>query len=725
MKKFLCLFIFIFSVSSYSVIFNEYDVKNINSIKTMESQVAEPFYIPKDNELINGNEIYPIIKKVSEKMDANIYRSCLKVNKDGDYEEVKYLLVNNYETSILDAVKIDKGDKLVELTGDRFYSTDKTHDKKQIGLIRDFGKNDNISIYEFNKLYKNYPVSGLYYVEIDGNFDEFIKLLCDEINLSIGTKLNVTDFDVEKSDNSEIVLKTNNIMLKIAMYIVLFMTIMLISFIIFYSSKKISIFMLHGTGVLKTWSELFQKNINKYYMISTLILIGYSIIKKLPIEFIINMVVRQGIYYIVLSMILYMPYIIIIRKSMKLSLNNKTNTKSLIIINSIFKLTLILFLVKSSIFIVNDWDDLNKKMESLNNWEKSKNYGVVYPVLVGDDDVANPRTEIDAVEKLYSLLNKKGSLFINSRAYEDMRNKSNFEDVYESIIVNPNYLDEFPIYDIENKKVSISEDEVNWILLVSEKYKSEIDKITEYIRLTREASYDYEITQFTGKKYDNLISQEIKIIWIKDNQEIFSFNSEVNKDNNNMVEGKIIEVVTEKNSYPIDKFGILGGGNRDPIKIKLENYDTEETYNSLLPYFNEWKISDNYTTIINSNELVLSQIENLKSQIKMMIVKFIVVLIAFLVIIIQNITLIFNHLNRRIIIRRLFGMNFYSRYREVLIILMITWFFQIIIAKVIFVRLSIIINLILIILFMIEIIFMYIQVSLLEKKNIVKVLKGE
>lgn len=65
---------------------------------------------------------------------------------------------------------------------------------------------------------------------------------------------------------------------------------------------------------------------------------------------------------------------------------------------------------------------------------------------------------------------------------------------------------------------------------------------------------------------NHLRNRKIDIIWIKNNQEIFSFNPDVYKSDNNKIRDEIIEVMTEKNSFVGERDLILGGGAKDPLK---------------------------------------------------------------------------------------------------------------------------------------------------------------
>ncbi|MCR1934318.1 hypothetical protein ACQX0N_08200 [Clostridium tepidum] len=101
--------------------------------------------------------------------------------------------------------------------------------------------------------------------------------------------------------------------------------------------------------------------------------------------------------------------------------------------------------------------------------------------------------------------------------YTDLSLKSNnkLHLTNMSALVNPNYLKENAVYDTNGKKISISEQNNNWILLFPIKYKK----------------YENSIRKF-HKNWINAsgVNRKIQIIWTKSNQKLFSCNFMVNPD---------------------------------------------------------------------------------------------------------------------------------------------------------------------------------------------------
>lgn len=725
MKKILVLFLFIFSVFLYTVNFSQYDSEKANELNNLESTIASPFSIPNNGVLSSGKEMYQIIKKVSNEMNVNIYRTCTRANKNGEFEYVKYILINNKSTNFFKSIDIDNFSRISNLEGDKFYSTENTKSKNQIGLIKDFGNNDKMSIYDFSKLYENFPVAGTYSVELsDGiSMSDFLSNLSTEINKSLSTNLKQIDLMVEETD--EIQNKEANFLFQLCTFMSAIISVLLIIFIIFNNSKQISIYKLHGIKDKSIWNNLFQKYINVSCFLFILFSVLISLFFGLPRDFISIVLFKQILYFMLFSIISFVFYMYMSRCNININLKNKNSDIIIGIFNYTFKIVVVFILVTNCISLISNINTLNYKLENLKNWNKVKDYGAIYPVLVGNDGLEKSETEINATEKLYNLLNKKGSIYIKSNLYEDDREKETDFDGYFTLVVNPNYLEKFPIYNINNKKINISENDTNWIVLVPEKYKYKKDKIIKYITDSRKSIYDFEIENFTGKKYDSILSQKIKLIWTKNDQDIFSFNPDVKKQNNNILKNEIIEVMTEKNSYPNEKYGIWGGGNTDPLKIKLEDNNAEKTYKSLLPYLNKWSLSDNYTTLINSNELILNYIHTLKYNIKNILTQIIVMIIVFAIIIFQNSMIMFQILKKKIIVKSIHGAGFLKIYGNILLILASTWIIQLAIEYLLSKSIKFNVMLIYIAFFIIEFLFTFLSISILKIKNKINILKGE
>jgi hypothetical protein len=120
---------------------------------------------------------------------------------------------------------------------------------------------------------------------------------------------------------------------------------------------------------------------------------------------------------------------------------------------------------------------------------------------------------------LYKKLNAKGAIVAEFVMYttESKDLNSNVEFYKLPGTINSNYLKKFPIYDYKERRISISEKNKNWILLIPYKFKNKEKEIEQYYQSWKDKDTDK----------NNKVG-ELEIIWIKSNQEYFSYNVNVN-----------------------------------------------------------------------------------------------------------------------------------------------------------------------------------------------------
>ena len=318
-------------------------------------------------------------------------------------------------------------------------------------------------------------------------------------------------------------------------------------------------------------------------------------------------------------------------------------------------------------------------------------------------------------KELYSDLNRKGSILADfsnfTVSYQSVNPVQSDREFENYVIANPNYLRFSSIYDIEGSKVNISEEEKARILLVPEKYKFQEDEIRGYFKFICSAYSEKWI----------IPNQEIKIIWIKDGQEFFSYNMEVNPDESNKVKDPIVRILTEKNA-PLPEYDEVIGYSGNPLKIpKDHSYSLTELINEKL---NGIGSGDYKYTIAPSNEQMATKIKEIKNIISYSFIAIGIMLIGIIIIMIQNIYNYCEQYKRNIVIRSFHGYKYFDKYFEYYSLLIlsqsITLIFSLIIIK-INVK-----DIIVILIFssLIETILSYFMFKTIEKRNMSNKIKG-
>lgn len=168
------------------------------------------------------------------------------------------------------------------------------------------------------------------------------------------------------------------------------------------------------------------------------------------------------------------------------------------------------------------------------------------------------------------------------------------------------------------------------------------------------------------------------MIWIKNNQEIFSFNPDVYKSNHNKIKDEIIEVMTENNSLVGERDTILGGAN-DPLKIKLVKRDAGLTYKTLEPELKRLGLDDNLRYLVTVDQYILKDIYDMRQTIKMLFMVTSGLIVGILFLVTQNIIVYFNKNQQKIVVHRLFGVSFFRTYRGYMWLFVLMWVVQLLI----------------------------------------------
>jgi hypothetical protein len=172
--------------------------------------------------------------------------------------------------------------------------------------------------------------------------------------------------------------------------------------------------------------------------------------------------------------------------------------------------------------------------------------------------------------------------------------------------------------------------------------------------------------------------QGISIIWMQDNQAVFSFNPLVYPDHGNNIVDPFIQVMTSANSLGIDRANMLSGGGGTAMKIRLLGGDTVRTLQDLLPTLKRLKLDDNLPYLVTMDEYVSQQIAALDNGIRSVAIAGIALVVGLLVLAVQSLSILFERYSRRITVRRLFGAGFMRTYREPLLIFAAVWSFQLV-----------------------------------------------
>lgn len=740
MKKLVVFFLVLASVFSFFLAYNQTDKEELEKLEKVEEVIAKQFVIPSNSILADPDEFYPLLFETAKKYKVNIFRKNINYNEDEKVIIQKYVLLTG-RTVFFNNFRIKSGRILSESNtqnGKEFISTVNTGDKNQIGVVRDFGDNDLITIKPLKISYEYLPVEGQYFVEVPNEkaFNVFIKGFTNKLNMYYAKygkiSFSPSDFKNNYNDTSE---NGNSLMpsmrmLKYINYLIFTIVFILLVYYIFNEAKRIGIIKMHGVSNIRLWWLITGRLITIIFVFSVIIsMLVTVLVKNATYSFVFSNFVYQFKTFIIMTTISLIVYIYISKINVSLIIKNRKDTKGIFVLNILLKFGCSILLLMFCLSIYNQYVKIIHKQENLKNWDRAKDYGIFYPLNIGNDrnDVRNgsPVFFSTVNGELYNVLNKMGAVLMNARMYEEtaLRLDKGYNGL-RTVTVNNNYLREFRVYDVHNKSVNVSETSTDWILLVPEKYRSKEKEILSFFKKGRESSIDYEKRVFSRKIPDNIRNQPIKIIWLANDQKIFSFNQDVFPAENNNITDPIIQVVTEKNSLLADRSSILGNGCTDPLKIRLINRDPALTNQILKPELVMLKLDDNLKHLVSADQFFLQQIYDLQKQMKLLVLIGLGLIAGLLILVTQNLAIFFSKNQRKFIVRRLFGTGFFRTYKEYILLFSVTWAIQILVSAILNKELDIKLFAMAALLMLVELAASVITFMLIEQRNKLKVLKG-
>ncbi|MCR8964069.1 DUF1430 domain-containing protein [Brevibacillus halotolerans] len=689
MKKTLAsLLVFIFVVS-FLLVYNQTSQNELDQMEKAGEGISRQFGIPDYANFSSPDEMYPILLEAAIESKVNIFKTHINYGVDDEVQIHKYVLMTT-STRLFDSFRLEKGKFLTSddtQQSNSFLSTVDTGNQDQVGILKTFGNNHLFEIKPLKVAYEHLPVTGQYFVEAsEERYNEFVDRVISKIisnkMADQGALFTPEDFKSRQSYNSgEMEIKED--FFTYIRYLIIIIVIIMLIYYIFNESKRIGVMKMHGLSNLYLWYIVVGRLITIIFVLTTTTsVLAALLIKGTTVQFIGSVIISQLISYIIVTLISFIAYIYISRIKVVDVIKNRKETNGIFVLNTLLKTGCTIFLILIILSTWSQYNDLHIKQENLKSWERSKDYGVFYPVKVGNDledlQKGSHKTTVTKVTGLYPLLNRMGAVYIHARAYEQKSLVLNRKfDGIRSISVNLNYLHEFPVYDIQNNPVKIFEDTSDFILLVPEKYRDNEKDIMDYFKKSRKSRLEADENLFKVKIPDRVKNQQITIVWIANDQKIFSFNPDVFRLENNIIVDPIIQVITEKNSLVADKANMMtGGGGRDPLKVKLINRDSQQTLKALEPELKRLELDDNLKNLIAVDQYVLEQIYDLQKQRNQLLFISFGLVTGLLVLVVQNLSVFFSKYQRRFIVRRLFGADFFKTYKEYMWILTMTWVIQ-------------------------------------------------
>lgn len=363
--------------------------------------------------------------------------------------------------------------------------------------------------------------------------------------------------------------------------------------------------------------------------------------------------------------------------------SRSTGLSGLLVAVVIFKIMCMGIMVVIILIAGSQLSEFRVKQAEAQSWSKTNDYAVFYPHMIGYDTYegqkrpAFPQNKINEATTLYEELNRRGSIFIDAEPYEEASLNKHIEGLpTPPIKVNVNYLNQYPVYDVSGSPVNIGEDDYSWIVLIPDKYKSQETSIRQTIKTRRENLMSSE-KSITGRDPSIQVQQvNIRIVWIRSNQKIFSFDTTVNSSDNNMITDPIIEVMTNNNSLTWDRLNSINGDIDTRLKVKLVNGSVQDTMRDLHPLLKQLQLDDNLPYLVRVSDAKLQESYDLQRAATSLGIASIVMLLVALLLEIVIVSISYACYAKRCVVRRLLGYGKMASQHESIRMIIISWIMQ-------------------------------------------------
>lgn len=664
MKKILSIILFIISLFTFTIYFNTKKSYENNKIQQIETNIKGSSKILLPNELSNKSQD-EVLKKIIEslkKLKGNIYYSRFDEGS-GEYRKYIYLTSNEY----LENLKTDCKEKInnFDMESTNFLSTNETNDSKQIGRIESFAGSLNLKVSTLKSLLEDgYLLDG--YCTVNFENDKYLDLFIKD--LSENLKIDKKDIQIIQSQNAQVEKSQVNISIILGMY---FIVMLLILYDAIKSYKEIAVKKLMGFSNFNICFDRVLNLLKVQFFGSIIALFGISIFlfkeyNTYFLEFLFIVLKIWLLQSIIIVVISSLQFIYISNVKITNMLKNKQPINVIFYSNLLIKiifLTLFIFLINIG------WENYNRIenlfTDSYKKWDELNNYYSIPNLSDIDMNVLDSREFKENQKKLYKIFNKEGSILANFDEYipstRSMRiGETQYDYERDNVTVNPNYLNKYPIYDLEGNPIQIDEEEKDYIVLVPDKYKSNEKAITNMFE-----------SWMNGSEESTPKDRKIKIIWIKTGQKLFSINMDINANEDNCVENPLIRVLTESNGAEYD-YDIIMGVSGNPFKIKVSGEtNQEDKIRSILDEFGYSRYVKNISSI---NEEIASESNSVKELIEYLSISIVFLIIGIVFIIIQSIYTYFQQNKQLLAIRQLYGYKMLNKYKEYFIYFVASWF---------------------------------------------------
>lgn len=697
MKRILTVLLLLLSANAFAIAYVNTGAAQLSKMQYATTAVGQPFAISNDLRLADPGKMYAALLSAALDTQVNVFRTAVGFTSENRPQITQYILLTG-GTRVFDAFSLKKGRWLTPTdtqSTNQFLSTVRSKDRNEVGDLRDFGGDDLVNIRGLRAAFDSLPVAGQYIVESSnpssvGRFLDLLAQKATQLNGDLAAPFSATDFKASQEPFQGVVERNYARLLNAVQYLIIFLTTMFLVYRLLHGAKIAGVMKLHGFGTMRVWYEVSGRLLLVVLSISALLSVFATLfVPNATAGFLVSVLTSLVSASLVMLGASLLTCLYIERIKVSDSVKNRKDIRGIFAVNTAIKTicSVLLIIVGAGLWL--QYSNVATEREKLGNWSKTRNYGLFYPTSLGNDVIeaqtgqAGPT--VAEIYQLYPVLNRMGSLFIDSANYEPAALSAPSEPTYiRSIRVNSNYLRAFPLRDASGQIIDIPETTSDWIVLLPAKYKVRQSEMLAYFQRgrtgssTQQGAYQAEKAIFDREAPPSFAHQRVKIVWMANDQQVFSFNPLVSPSKNNVITDPVIEVMTSSNSLGIDRANMMTGGVDSALKVRLVGGDAASTLKMLAPTLKSLRLGDNLRHLVTMDEYVLQQLQSLEQGLRNVAITAIALGIGMLVLVTQNLAILFYRYSRKVVVRRLFGIGFRRRYREFLLVFATIWGFQLV-----------------------------------------------
>lgn len=655
MKKVICL-LFTFQLIVISIcgldIFKDAKMNNILYENT--TSIILNFDRPREH----SHEFGKYLQDLGEKKQVSISKYVYKNKND--------IVIYTSDPSLKDKVSLSKGGFPNE-NSTEFISNTYIDDSNQSGIFQKIDPKTKMTIKNID-ITSNLGANGIYYISTTNQ--EILNDILSDLNENVAS---AKIFDSVTSSNIELdpeVLVTMGLV-----------SLCLLVAIVQYSInqlKEVSILSINGFSVTKILSGMSKKLI-KVMMLGTVIAYVICSIYYISINN-LNYFGLLSIYFGILVVlcilisicILFFVSLLHLKKSNKLSVIKGKRAYGIVsFMHYGLKIIFVLFLLFSINQLVIKSNTLNQQLDSLSNWEKAENLYAIVVTYTGEHERKRHFEVSNKMENFYKkMIDSKGAFIFRAFNYEKADGiydyELNCEDMSpevspygKSIDINENYLKFNYIESVTSSVVGqINHDNNVLNILVPEKlkiYEEEIRKnYLDYFyfqKVTVENIYNEALNLEMNKTEESDL--KVNIIYVKNNQNYFSYKSNIEPEQKNLVNDPIAVIYTDNvdssycYSYMTNSFYFYS--------------DAEDPFGEISSIVSECDLQSSLQKVVSVYDKHGSEIQQLQKEQRSLITFIVILFISNLMITYNLIASYYEKNKYKLYIKKLFG---YSTLRK-------------------------------------------------------------